>query len=151
MDRILYVIDIIFTNIIRKISDPFARFSLFLVFFWFGLLKILGTSPATALVTELFTHTFLAQYISAGAFIIILGIVEMMIGIFFIIPHLERLVLLIMIGHMVFTFLPLILLPEITWAMPWTPTLEGQYIIKNVVLIAAALAIGSRIRPWHSA
>jgi uncharacterized membrane protein YkgB len=42
------------------------------------------------------------------------------------------------------TFLPLLILPEITFqnSNPFLPTLEGQYIIKNIIIITAALMIG---------
>ena len=48
------------------------------------------------------------------------------------------------------TFLPLILLPEITWRSFMVPTLEGQYIIKNLVLIAAAIVVGGTVRHTRS-
>ncbi|MBY0328947.1 hypothetical protein K2Q02_02545, partial [Patescibacteria group bacterium] len=44
-------------NFFQKISVPFARFSLFVIFFWFGILKLLGFSPATELVHTLFNST----------------------------------------------------------------------------------------------
>jgi uncharacterized membrane protein YkgB len=44
-------------------------------------------------------------------------------------------------------FLPLILLPNMTWTGPFVPTLEGQYIIKNVVLLALALTIVAGTKP----
>jgi uncharacterized membrane protein YkgB len=86
---------------------------------------------------------------AAGTFLIILGIAEMVIGIFFVLPHFERVAILIMLLHMVTTFLPIVLLPDVVWQMPWTPTIEGQYIIKNVVMVALAIGIASHIRPWR--
>ena len=46
------------------------------------------------------------------------------------------------------TFLPLILLPEVCFVnFPFDLTLEGQYIVKNLVLIGAAIVVGSRLVP----
>jgi uncharacterized membrane protein YkgB len=52
--------------------------------------------------------------------------------------------------QMVGTFLPLILLPEITWQHLFIPTMEGQYIIKNLVLITAAIVVGGTVRHTKS-
>ena len=149
MNRTLSIIDAILIHGIRRISEPLARLSLFIVFFWFGILKVIGTSPAAGLVTELFNKTFLADWMTAATFLIILGLVEMIIGIFFVLPHFERVAIFIMILHMITTFLPILLLPHVAWQMPWTPTIEGQYIIKNVVLVAMAIGIAAHLRPWR--
>lgn len=150
MSKVLSIIDSTLIHGIRKVSEPLARLSLFVVFFWFGILKVIGTSPAAGLVTELFNGTFLANFMTAGTFIVVLGIAEMIIGIFFVLPHFERVAILIMILHMITTFLPLLMLPEVAWQMAWTPTIEGQYIIKNVVLVAMAIGIAAHLRPWRS-
>ncbi len=147
MTRLLSIIDAILIHGVRRISEPLARLSLFIVFFWFGVLKVIGTSPAIGLVTELFNETFLADFMTAGTFVVVIGLIEMIIGIFFVLPHFERVAILIMILHMVTTFLPIIMLPDVAWQMPWTPTLEGQYIIKNVVLVAMAIGIAAHLRP----
>lgn len=147
MHTILSAIDTVLIHGVRKISEPLARLSLFIVFFWFGILKVIGTSPAAGLVTELFNETFLAGWMTAGTFLIVLGVAEMIIGIFFVLPHFERAAIFIMLLHMVTTFLPIVLLPEVAWQMAWTPTLEGQYIIKNVVLVAMAIGIAAHLRP----
>lgn len=149
MSKLLAVVDAILIHSVQKVSMPLARLSLFVIFFWFGLLKVLGTSPANNLVTDLFHQTFLTDIMTAGTFLIVLGIAEMLIGIFFVIPHLERVAILVMILHMITTFLPLVLLPHLVWQMPWTPTIEGQYIIKNVVLVAMAIGIAAHLKPWR--
>lgn len=81
------------------------------------------------------------------AFLIIFGVFECLIGILFLIRGLERLVIPLLLIHMVTTFGPLVFLPGETWQSFMVPTLEGQYIIKNVVLIAAAIGIAARITP----
>jgi uncharacterized membrane protein YkgB len=130
---------------IRKISLPLARIAIFTVFFWFGILKIFALGPANPLVSNLLESTL--PFISFDQFIIIFGLYEMVIGIVFLFPGLERLAIALLMPHMVMTILPLILLPAVTWTMPFVPTLEGQYIIKNLVIIALAFSLASHLRP----
>lgn len=131
--------------LIKKIVSPLSRISLFIVFFWFGILKIIGTSPANPLVQKLFEKT--VPFISFEIFIILFGAYEMLIGILFLIPKRKKLALFLLVPHMIATFLPLFLLPNVTWQNFFTPTLEGQYIIKNLVIIALALNLDSRANP----
>ena len=126
-------------------SIPFARFGLFVVFFWFGLLKVIGLSPASHLVEQLFEQT--VSLISFADFIILFGLFECLIGILFIIPGFERAVIPMLFLHMVMTIMPLFILPEITWSGFMVPTLEGQYIIKNLVIIATAVGIAAHLHP----
>lgn len=132
---------------IRAIFPAFSRFALFVVFFGFGILKLFDASPANPLVEDLLHKTL--PFIGFHEFIIGLGIVEMLIGICFLLPHLERLAILLLVPHMVTTVMPLFLLPQITWNPFPVPTLEGQYIIKNLVIIALAMGIASQLKPWQ--
>ena len=129
----------------RKISIPVARVGLFVVFFWFGFLKIIGLSPASELVRQLFEHTI--TFLSFNHFMILFGIFECLIGVLFLIKGMERVVIPLLFLHMVTTFLPLFMLPAVTWSGPFVPTLEGQYIIKNLVIIAAAVGIAAHLHP----
>lgn len=132
-------------KLVRKIAEPAGRVSLFVVFFWFGFLKILGTSPANRLVEELLGR--MLPFWSFESFVVFLGVWEMLIGIAFVIEGWERLAIALMVPHMITTLAPLVLLPEIVWHTFLTPTLEGQYIIKNLVVIALALGLAARLRP----
>ncbi len=134
-------------NFFRKISMPLARGGLFIVFFWFGFLKIVGVSPASGLVERLFNESI--HIMSFDTFIIFFGVFECLIGILFLIKGLERFVIPLLFIHMITTFGPLFLLPQETWSGFMVPTLEGQYIIKNVVLIAAAVGIAANLHPLH--
>ncbi len=118
-----------------------GRTALFLVYFWFGLPKLFGASPAETVVEELL-HTIL-PFFPGDQFVILLGVVEVFLGLGFLIPRLTKVVVTVMIGHMVTTFLPLLLLPHLVWQNFPVPTLAGQYIIKNVVLVVLALLIYS--------
>lgn len=139
----LYKIDIELINFFRQVSLPFARFGLFVIFFWFGLLKVIGLSPASELVKHLFENTI--SWISFDVFIIVFGLFEMIIGILFMIKGTERIVIPFLLIHMITTFLPLFILPKETWSGFLIPTLEGQYIIKNLALIACVFGIAAHL------
>lgn len=137
------LIDALIVKILRKIWNPLARLSIFIIFFYFGFLKVIGLSPANPLVEALLSRTLF--FIPFSFFIKFFGLFEMLIGLFFIIPKIERLAILLLIIHMVIVALPLILLPQITWQKFLVPTLEGQYIIKNLAIITLALVIGAHL------
>jgi uncharacterized membrane protein YkgB len=125
------------------IAFIFAHISLFIIFVWFGALKLFGLSPASPLVVDLFNKTLglMLPFLSADTFIVILGAIEVVIGILFIIPRMEKVAMVILIPHMITTVMPLFLAPAIAWAGFLTPTLEGQYMIKNVVILALAAMV----------
>ncbi len=124
---------------VNPLCIPFARASFFIVYFWFGVLKILDTSPANPLVAALQERTL--PFLSFQQFIIFFALYEMLIGVLFIFPRLTRTAYVLFILHMGTTFMPLFLLPQYSWQGFLTPTLEGQYMIKNLVLIALASSI----------
>lgn len=116
----------------------FARLALGIVFIWFGALKIIGElSPAYDLVAAT------VYWLTPEIIIPLIGLWEVAIGVAFLFPPLTRVALLLLIPQMPATFLPLVLLPAVTFTVvPWGLTLEGQYIVKNLVIIACALIIG---------
>ena len=124
---------------------PVARVSIFLVFFWFGLIKILGLSAASPLAEALTAKTVGMQYFDA--LFILLAAIECIIGVLFLFPKATRVVIPLLLVHMLIVCSPLILVPEFTWQSFMVPTLEGQYIIKNAVVIAVAIGIASTTRP----
>lgn len=135
-------------RLIRLAKDffmPIARFGFFVVFFWFGILKVIGLSPASGLVQRLFESSI--HFMSFDLFIVLFGVFECLIGVLFLIKGMERIVILLLFIHMIMTFGPLVLLRGETWSGIMVPTLEGQYIIKNVVLIAAAIGIAANLSP----
>lgn len=143
----IHTIDTSLIRFFRRISVPAARISLFVVFFWFGILKVLGLSPASGLVQRLFEHT--VPFISFSAFLVGFGLFECLIGILFLIKGAERIVIPLLLIHMITTVGPLVLLPSETWQRFLVPTLEGQYIIKNLVIIATGIALASHLHPLH--
>jgi uncharacterized membrane protein YkgB len=118
------------------------RFALGVIFIWFGLLKIVGTSPATQLVAST------VYWANPAWFVPLLGLWEILIGVCFLFHKLLRVGILILVPQMIGTFLPLVLLPSVVFQAgnPFSPTLEGQYIIKNLIIITAAIVVGSTVR-----
>ena len=131
--------DKIIIPFIKKYYLWFGRVSLFIVYFWFGFLKLIGESPASPLVQSLQEKTL--PFLTFSQFIIIFALFEMVIGILFLIPRCTRVVFVLFILHMGMTLMPLVLLPEFAWHGFMVPTLEGQYMIKNLVLISLASSI----------
>jgi uncharacterized membrane protein YphA (DoxX/SURF4 family) len=118
-----------------------ARLAIVVVYVWFGALKLFGLSPANAMVRSLQARTL--PFLSFDQFIILFALFEMLIGILFMIPKAVRVAIMLFAAHMLTTTMPLLLLPEMTWQKLLVPTMEGQYIIKNVALIVLASYIGA--------
>ena len=134
--------DLNLIQFLNKISMPALRISLGIVFFWFGALKIFGESPANEVITKTI------YWFNPDIFIPVLGVWESVIGICLLVPSFIRVGLFLLALQMPGTFLPLILLPEVCFqSVLFNLTLEGQYIVKNLVLIGAAMAVGGRLNP----
>lgn len=125
-----------------------ARVALFVIYFYFGFLKLAGFSPASDLALGF------AERMGAGAFahelFIGLAVLECLIGIMILVPKLTRATILVMLLHMMLVCSPIILFPEATWDSPFVPNLEGQYIIKNAALVALALGLVASTKPIKS-
>ena len=132
-------------HFLRRAFIPVGRFSLFVVYTWFGALKILGLSPASSLVHDLFNATI--HFMPFSTFYILFAWFEVLIGIMFLFPRLTRYVLPLLFIHMITTFLPLIFLPQEAWSGFMVLTLPGQYIIKNLVIIAVGIGIAAQVHP----
>lgn len=118
------------------------RIGLGIVFFWFGFLKFFpGLSPAEELVRNTI------YFINPDLFLPVLAAWETLIGIGLIWGKYMRLTLLLLFLQMPGTALPIFILPDVVWThFPYGLTLEGQYIVKNLVLIGAGLVIGATVR-----
>ncbi|MDQ3244918.1 MAG: hypothetical protein M3P22_01025 [bacterium] len=123
----------------KQWSLPFSRFAIFIVYFWFGALKVFAESPANPLVDALLKQTL--PGVTFAQFIVFFGVFEMLIGILFLLPRFTRLVMFLLLIHLTTTLMPLFVLPSATWQGFLVPTLEGQYIIKNILIISAAMGI----------
>ena len=150
MDRLrdfYYQADDRITLFMRRNGILFLRISLGIIFFWFGFLKFFpGLSPADQIATvtiEKLTFGFIAPNVS----IILLAIWETLIGLGLIFGKYLRGTLFLLFTQMMGTLTPLILFPAVTFTrFPYAPTLEGQYIIKNLILISAGLVVGATVR-----
>lgn len=129
-----------------KVTITFARFAIFVIYFWFGILKVIGESPASPLVKSLMEKTL--PFLTFEQFIILFGIFEILIAITFLVPRFESFATFLLLAHIIMTALPLLLLPEITWGKTLVPTLEGQYIIKNIAIMGLAISIVTHARSY---
>ncbi|NJK78567.1 MAG: DoxX family membrane protein [Chloroflexaceae bacterium] len=135
------------TELMARYGVLLLRVALGIVFFWFGVLKFFpGLSPAQDLATrtiDLLTFGLVPAAISLP----VLAAWEVAIGLGLILGWPMRLTLLLLVAQMAGTVTPLFLFPaEAFVQFPYAPTLEGQYIIKNIVLVAAAVVIGATVR-----
>jgi uncharacterized membrane protein YkgB len=129
------------TDWMRDYGTTFLRFSLAIIFIWFGALKVVGYSPATELVANT------VYWFDPSWFVPFLGLWEVLIGLLFLKKQFVRGAILLLAPQMVGTFLPLILLPQVAFSTnPLLLTLEGQYIVKNLLIIGAAIVVGSHVR-----
>jgi uncharacterized membrane protein YphA (DoxX/SURF4 family) len=135
------------TRWMSKNGIPLLRISLGIVFFWFGILKFFpGSSPAEQLATNTITVlTF--GIIKPAVSIYLLASLEVLIGIALISRLFLRTTLFLLFFQMLGTVTPLFIFPNETFSsFPFVPTMEGQYIIKNIILISAGFVIGSTVR-----
>jgi uncharacterized membrane protein YkgB len=128
----------------RKLGVPLARAAILVVYAWFGILKVFGASPANPLVQALLERTL--PFISFERFILFLGVYEVAIGVVFTIPRLERFAFAMVVPHLVMTAGPLVFLPAVAWSGFLVPTLEGQYIIKNVLIVATVAGLAAQLQ-----
>lgn len=140
-------IDKAITGWMNRNGIGILRVSLGVIFLWFGFLKFFpGSSPAEQLATNTISIlTF--GIIKPAVSIYMLATMETLIGLGLIFRIFLRTTLLILFFQMLGTVTPLFLFPAETFTLvPISPTLEGQYIIKNIVLISAGIVIGSTVR-----
>lgn len=118
------------------------RLSLGIIFIWYGMLKFFPTlSPAEDLAIKTIDIMFF-HLIDGSLSIKLLAILEVAIGIGFLSGYYTKLVTIIFLGHMLCTFAPLFILPELSFThAPYAFTLVGQYIVKNIVFILVGVMI----------
>ncbi len=140
-------IDVSITRWLSCYSITILRVGLGVVFFWFGALKFFpDLSPAQDLAART-VGALTFGLVPAGSSLVLLAALECAIGLGLITGRFMRLTLLLLALQMIGAATPLVFFPgEAFNNIPYAPTLEGQYIIKNIVLIGAALVIGSTVR-----
>lgn len=130
-----------FKSLMRKWAVPFLRGSFAFIFIWFGILKPLRLSPAESIV--MITVKWLPLF-EPVQWLHIIGWWEVAIGLTFLFKKTTKIAIALLLAQMAGTFMPVFLLPEVTFqdGQIYQPTLEGQYIIKNLMIIGAALVVG---------
>ena len=127
---------------------PILRVCLGIVFVWFGWLKVIGRSP----VVELIART--VYWLPPERFIPLLGVWEIVVGAGLLLGRALRVVLLLFWLQMAGTFLVLVAKPTVAFqgGNPLLLTMEGEFVIKNLVLIAAGIVVGGTVQGrGHSA
>ena len=140
-------VDLRITSWLARHGITFLRVSLGIVFLWFGALKFVpGVSAAEDLATRTIAIlTF--GLIEPAVSVVLLALLESVIGLGLVTGRYLRVTLLLLLGQMLGTLTPLAFFPAETFThFPYAPTLEGQYILKNVVLIGAGFVIGATAR-----
>jgi len=140
-------LDAFITRTMARYGVALLRVSVGLVFFWFGVLKFFPSlSPAEDLATATISRlTF--GLVPPEVSLPVLAAWEVLIGVGLVTGRFLRITLLLLFLQMLGTVMPVFLFPDqVFTAFPYAPTLEGQYIFKNIVLIGAGLVIGATVR-----
>jgi uncharacterized membrane protein YphA (DoxX/SURF4 family) len=127
----------VFTVALRPVTLPALRLLLGLLFVWFGALKVLGRSP----VGELVSGTL--PWADPHLTVVVLGATEVVLGLGLVIGFAVRLVLPVLAAHLTGTFLTFVMLPQLMFRghNPFLLTESGEFVAKNLVLIAATLVL----------
>ena len=135
------------TFTLARIGPLVLRIGLGVVFFWFGILKFFpDLSPAQDLATRTIEQLTLGR-VGPAISLPLLAAWESLIGLGLVLGRFLRATLFLLALQMLGTLTPLVLFPAETFTrFPIAPTLEGQYIIKNLVLIGAAMVVGATVR-----
>jgi uncharacterized membrane protein YkgB len=131
-----------FTSWLQRWSHTILRWSLAIVFVWFGALKVFGVTPVTDLVADT-VYWFDPDWVVPA-----LGIFEIAVGLAFAFQIAPRLTIALLSLQLIGTFLVFVVQPDVAFqdGNPLLLTVEGEFIVKNLVLISAALVIGATVR-----
>ena len=140
-------IDLALTNFMSKYSLIFLRYSLALIFIWFGTLKFIPGMSPTVEIIESATNILFSGAVPAWVAVYGLATVECLIGFGLLLNIFMRLTLLGLFAQMIAASTPVFILPETIFSqIPFGLTMEGHHIIKNLILIGAGLALGATVR-----
>lgn len=128
------------TDELRRISLPLLRCAFGVIFCWFGTLKVVGLSP----VEDFVAGTL--PWFDRAWLIPVLGLFEVAIGVGMIAGRFLFLVCAVLVGHLAGTFLALVMQADVTFqgGNPLLLAAEGEFVVKNLVYIAAALVLAAR-------
>lgn len=126
---------------VRPYALVLLRMSLGLVYLWFGALKALEVSPVGTLVA----HTL--PFLDPTWFLPVLGGIEVLLGVALLVGRLLGVLCVVLILHLAGTFLVLVTQSELAFqhGNPLLLTTLGEFVVKNVVLMSAALVLAARL------
>jgi uncharacterized membrane protein YkgB len=135
-------IDRVVIPFLRRVGVLWVLISLGVVFVWLGLLKFFVVSP----VSELVART--VYWVDPDVIVPVLGAFEVTVGMLLLLGRALRLTLFLFVLQMLGTFLTFFVLPNVTFrdGNPFLLTVEGEFVVKNLVLISAALVVGTTVR-----
>jgi uncharacterized membrane protein YphA (DoxX/SURF4 family) len=127
--------------VLRRHGPDAMRWTLALVFVWFGALKLANVTPVAGLVAFV--------PIPAAVLVPALGVFEIVAGVLLAAGRMLRPVLAVLVGHLTGTFLVLVTQPQVAFqgGNPLLLTTEGEFVVKNLVLIAGALLVAAALPP----
>jgi uncharacterized membrane protein YphA (DoxX/SURF4 family) len=119
------------------------RLSIGIVYLWFGALKFkIGASPAEALAMKTMAK-LTASMLDPAVALNVLAAWECGVGLAFLSGFALRWAVALLLLHMIGPLLTLFLFPASMFThVPYAPTMEGQYVIKNLILITGAIVVG---------
>jgi putative oxidoreductase len=133
---------------LRRHAPTLMRLALGLVFIWFGALKVANVTPVADLVADTMAFT----RVPAAVLVPALGIFEIVLGVALIVGRWLRPVLAALVAHLAGTFLVLVLQPSVAFqdGNPLLLTTEGEFVVKNLVMIAGALLVAATLPPLRT-
>jgi uncharacterized membrane protein YkgB len=142
LDVCLQTLDVTVVRWLQRYGITLLRLSVGIIFIWFGALKLVpGLSPAEPLIRALMPDVI--EPIALPA----IALMEIVIGLGYLSGRYLRVVIILNLLQMAGAMSPLLFVPERLWEVfPFVWTLEGQYVIKDIILVSAALVIGSTVR-----
>jgi len=143
MLKLIIKVDQTIARFMQRWSTSAIRISFGIIFIWFGILKPFDVSSAESLLKA--TVVWL-PFGTPEFWLMVIGWWEVAIGVTFLFSRTTKIAIALLFLQMFGTFIPLVVLPEVTFQNGniLTPSLEGQYIIKNIMIISAAMVLGGR-------
>lgn len=127
---------------LQRISVPVLRFTIGLVFVWFGALKVANVTPLADFVADTL------PWFDRAWVVPLLGAFEIALGLALLAGRFLTIVCAALVAHLAGTFLSVAMQPEVVFqhGNPLMLTTEGEFVVKNIVFIAAGLVIAARFR-----
>lgn len=134
-------IDTRVAGFMAHLGHRLERWLLGAIFFWFGNLKLFGELSASSLIAKS------VYWFRPGVMVPVLGVWEALIGLCLVLPHLQRIAILLLLLRLPGTILAMVYnYPLCFDGSIFTPTIQGQYLLKELTLLGAALVIGGTVR-----